>query len=84
MHTLGPLSLASNIVPDKALSEYRPLAQLLSAHASGAGDLGFNSWVGQISHSVATFLWNCVAQVLSRVDGPRYTLRRNTASMMNI
>ena len=34
----------------------------------------------------ATFLRSCVAQALSRRDGPvtRYTLRRNTASIMKI
>ena len=38
--------------------------------------------------TAATFLRSCVAQALSRGDGPRnslgYTLRRNTASKMKI
>ena len=55
----------------------------------GPGNLGFNSQAGQIGHNVATattFFRSCVAQALSRVDGPatRYTLRLNTASIIKI
>ena len=60
--------------------------------AIGAGGVGFNSWAGQIGHkqqrltTEAMFLRICVAQALSRGEGPRtrYTLRRNTASIMKI
>ena len=34
--------------------------------------------------TAATFLRSCVAQALSRGDGPRHSLRRNTASIMKI
>ena len=36
--------------------------------------------------TVATFLRSCLARALSRGDGPatRYTLRRNTASIMKV
>ena len=47
--------------------------------ADGAGSLGFDSWAGQIGHSVANvspplqrfFFWSCVVQAPSRKDGPR-------------
>ena len=51
----------------------------------GARDLGFDSWAGQIGHSVAavrTFFRSCVAQVLSRGDG--LLTRRNTANIKKI
>ena len=62
-----------------------PLAQLLSAQAIGAEDLGFDSRAGQIDYragqqcrqrlaTAATFLRSCVAQALSRGDGPRHSL----------
>ena len=60
---------------------------MLSAHATGAGGRGLDSRAGQIDTSTqcrqrlataATFLRNCVAycvaQALSRGDGPRYSL----------
>ena len=51
--------------------------------------LGFDSWAGQIKHSVATaamYFRSCVAQALSSGDGTttRYTLRRNIARIMKI
>ena len=60
--------------------------------AIGTESLGFDSQAGEIGSAspttpiAVTFLWSCVAQVLSRIDGPatRYTLRRNPASIMKI
>ena len=56
--------------------------------AKNAGDLGFYFQPGQIQQlaSAATFLWSSAVQALCRADRPatRYTLRRNTASMMKI
>ena len=43
-----------------------------------AAGRGFNSLAGQIGHSsaiAATFLRSCVAEALSRGDGPRHSLR---------
>ena len=62
---------------------------MLSAHAIGAGGLGFDSRAGQIgivSPALRRFFgaMYCVVQALSYGDGPRYTLRRNTASNMMI
>ena len=48
--------------------------------AIGAGDLRFNSRIGsikinrQLLTTAATFLWNYVAQTLSRKDGPSHSL----------
>ena len=53
----------------------RPLAQLLRAHAIGAEGLGFESRAAQRRQwlvTVATFLWSCVAQALSRGDEHRH------------
>ena len=69
-----------------------PLAQLLSAHDVDAEGLGFESGLVKSAQFrqqlaiAATFLRNCVAQALSRGNGPaaRCTLRRNTASMKKI
>ena len=49
--------------------------------ATGAGGLGFD-YRRQRLHIAATFLRSCVAQARSRGDGPGYTLRCNTASIM--
>ena len=64
-----------------------------NAFVSGAGGLRFKSRVGQIVHSAADdlpalqyfFDSSCIARAQWREDGPpptRYTLRRNTASIM--
>ena len=56
----------------------------------GARDLGFDSRASQIGHSVANgsppLRRFCVALALSRemIPGTRYSLRRNTASIMTI
>ena len=56
--------------------------------AIGAGDLGFDSPVGRIGQlaTTTTFLRRCVANALSRVDGPGTycTLRPNTTGIMKI
>ena len=72
----------------------RALAQLLGAHAIGAGGLGRGLNPGSVKSAqcrqqlatAVTFLWSCVAQALSRGDRPatRYTLRHNTVSTMKI
>ena len=51
----------------------------------GAVSHWFDSKTGQVT-TTATFLWSFVAQALSRGDwhATRYTLRRNTASVMKI
>ena len=60
--------------------ENLPLAQLLSAHAIGAGGLGSNPRSVKSAQSrqrlatAAMVLWSCVAQALSHGDGPRNSL----------
>ena len=70
------------LIPNRSYSETvlknfinRPLAQLLSAQATGAGGLGFDSRVHHQRLAIAaTFFRNCVARALSRGDGPRHSL----------
>ena len=53
------------------------LAQLPSVQAIGAGGQGFDfraSQIGAVSPIAATFLRSCIAQVLSRGDGPCHLL----------
>ena len=53
----------------------RPLAQLLSAHAIGAGGLGFKSRVANGSPPLQrSFGGVNVARALGRGDGPRHSL----------
>ena len=59
----------------------RPVSSVDEHTATGAGGLGFDSRVSQIGTqcrrrlaTTETFLWSCVAQELSRGDGPRHSL----------
>ena len=80
-----------SIIPK--LVKDRPLVQLLSAHAIGAGGLGFKFRVGQIGTASPTARYRCEvpSELCSPGAKPRrwlprrwYTLRRNTASIMKI
>ena len=72
-----------------------PVSSVVDLIAIGEGGMGFDSRVGQIGHSAPTTrhrcdvslsLTRCVAQALTRGDGPatRYTLRCNATSIMKI
>ena len=75
---------------DKAVFALGTVSSVAKHVAIGTGGLGFDSRNGQIRQcrqrlaAAATFLRSCVAQTQSHGDGPRHSLRRNTASTMTI
>ena len=73
-----------NVFSTGPLAQLFPLAQLLSAHAIGAVDQGFDSPLVESSQcrqrlaTAAIFLWSCVVQALSRGDGSRHSEHAST------
>ena len=64
------------------------IAVVVKDNAIDAGGLEFDSRADQSKNGsqrlAAMVLWSCVAQALSRGDGSRNSLRRNTANTMKI
>ena len=79
-NVIKKLKQSQGQVSDKEEFFNLSLAQLLSARATGAGGLGFDSRVGQIGSErqrlapAVTFLRSCLAQALSRGDWPCHSL----------